>query len=145
MIIDGDNDYFISFEDCIHVVSVTLFASVIMFGSYFYIEKTSKLSNIWNSYRHESANNKSLVFILISNVIFMSILFSALLKVESLTSLFKQETSTQTKQKEFILLVYGLSIVLILNYIYPYKHSNSKVLVHQISYTIAFISVLIFG
>lgn len=145
VITEGENDHIISFEDCIHVVSVTLFASVIMFGSYFYIEKTSKLSNLWNSYRHESANGRSFTFILIFNLIFMSVLFSALLKIESLTSLFKPETVKQTKQNEFVLLILGLTLVLILNFIYPYKHSDSKVLVHQISYTIAFISVLIFG
>lgn len=135
------------FTKSIYIVSVGLYASIIMFLIYFYIEKYSKLSSTWNSYRHESANNRNFTFILIFNWIFITIIFHSIISIKSLGPYFLMEITTKKQTntpKPFLTLILGIGIFTFLNIMYPYKKDPAKTPVKQISHTIAFLTALMF-
>lgn len=136
------------FTKSIYIVSVGLYASLIMFLIYFYIEKFSKLSSTWNSYRHESANNRNFTFILLFNWIFITIIFYSLINIKSFRPYFMMELVTKDQankaQKPILSLIFGIGIITILNIMYPYKKDPAKTPVKQIAHTLAFLTALMF-
>ena len=144
-------------SDCIYLVMITLCVSIIMFAVYLYIEKFSQLSNTWNSYRSESANKRSFYLIMIVHFAFICLLFYGLNREDSFSSFFSLELDSSKESPKMIwMLLFGLFIIHIISITSPSKESitinttnnanknKSKILVHQISYTIAFIAALVF-
>ena len=135
-----------TFDNCVYIVSVTLVASIIMFAMYLYVEKFSKLSYIWISYRSESANNKNFNILLFMNFVFITVIVAIICKMDSLIPYFTLKTNSEIETKSFVLLFISTCIFSVLNLIYDFKIEkvDTRVFINQVYYTIAFLVALIY-